>query len=119
MAKNLYWLLIIVLSTSLLLLPSVNAEQLIKALVSGQQNFELRKQAEESSWTQDDIDAVFNLYGPTSAGAPIKATENNVPYEEIGVYGVEYENIDIDQFPKKVRPSSAHIMDPDDKEQLK
>jgi len=58
----------------------------------------------DDSWTRFDIEEMLNVYGPTAAGNTASKESNNLPYEEMGVYGVEYENILMDLYTKD--PSS-------------
>ena len=48
--------------------------------------------------TPSDIDKMLNIHGSTAAGNVSNNTMNYLPYEEMGVYGVEYENIFIDRY---------------------
>jgi len=58
----------------------------------------------DDSWTRSDIEEILNVYGPTAAGNISSKESNTLPYEEMGVYGVEYENILMDLYTKD--PSS-------------
>jgi hypothetical protein len=96
MIKLFNWLTILVLCVSIqvVLAESIVIESqdvLKREVVLGERNGGVY-----DDFTPFEIEEILNIYGSTAAGKSPSNAQNNLPYEEMGVYGVEYENIFID-----------------------
>jgi len=118
MIKKRNWLIVIVSCILLLVIPTASAE----IASSGDQTLGERYGDVDDSWAWSDIEKLLNVYGPTSAGNTSNSASNNVtnklPYEEMGVYGVEYENIFIEQYSKESSPVLQSIDTKSDKSDI-
>jgi hypothetical protein len=118
MVKKRNWLVVIVSCIFLLVIPTASAE----IEFSGDQTFGEHDGDVDDSWAWSDIEKLLNVYGPTSAGNTSNntsnKTENKLLYEEMGVYGVEYENIFVDQYSKESAPIRQSIDTKSDNSEL-
>jgi len=104
MTKKRNWLIVIISCLCLLVVPTASSEVMPQDAFKGAPVLDERYRDADDSWTQFDIEEILNVYGPTSAGNTSSKAINNLPYEEMGVYGVEYENIFIDRYSKDSAP---------------
>jgi len=81
-------------------------------IVKSAQELDARYEEVGDSWERFNIDELLDIYGPTSAGQPSKKITDEAPYDEIGEYGVEYENIDEESWgAPKVNPEDSKAVD--------
>jgi len=109
MVKKHNWLVVIVSCIFLLVTPTASAESESNRTIERDQAMGERYGDVDDSWASSDIEKLLNVYGPTSAGNSSNKATNKLPYEEMGVYGVEYENIFIYQYSKEPAPTLQNI----------
>ena len=93
MTKKRNWLIVIVSFFFLLIVPTTSGKTMSQDVVNSAQDLDARYEEVGDSWERFNIDELLDIYGPTSAGQPAKTAKGEAPYDEIGEYGVEYENI--------------------------
>jgi len=101
MTKKRNWLIVIIPCVCLLVVPTASSETMFYDVFKGEPSLDERYGGVDDSWARSNIEEILNIYGSTSAGNTSSKATNNLPYEEMGVYGVEYENIFIDRYSKE------------------
>jgi hypothetical protein len=104
MSKKRNWLIVTASFICLLVVPTASSETVVQDAFTGKPALDERYEDVDDSWVSTDIEGMLNIYGPTSAGNASSNT-NNLPYEEMGVYGVEYENLFLERYLKEVDES--------------
>jgi len=93
MTKKRNWLIVIVSFFFLLIVPATIGKTMVEDVGKSAQDMDDRYEEVGDSWERFNIDELLNIYGPTAAGQPPKTVSDEVPYDEIGEHGVEYDNI--------------------------
>jgi len=93
MTKKRNRFIVIVSFFFLLIAPTTSGKTMSQDIVQSAQELDARYEEVGDSWERFNIDELLDIYGPTSAGQPSKTATDEAPYDEIGEYGVEYENI--------------------------
>ena len=110
MTKKKHWLIVIVSGVCLLVVPTASSETMSQDTFKGEPPLNQRYEGAEEHWVNSDIEEILNIYGPTSAGNSPNTKTNNLPYEEMGVEGVEYENLFIERYLKDTDAPSSNTV---------
>lgn len=93
--------MVILWSIGLLVVPTTSSETISQDALQSEPVVDERNKDNDERWIRTDIEDMLNIYGPTSAGYPRSKESgkaiDTLPYVEMGVNGVEYQNFFIDQ----------------------